>query len=137
MGKGESGECFSDLVQVPGDTDILVTHSPAFGRLDTTRRREAAGCPHLRDAIEIIRYFIEIVLKILYFSTFPYRPLVHLCGHIHESHGILQSDRTTTVNAALLDREGRLAWQPVVLGACCFQKTHEDCGRRTRIFSNY
>ena len=127
MGKGESGECFSgsyasDLVQVPRDTDILVTHSPAFGRLDTTRRGEAAGCPHLRDAIEKIRSFIEIVLKILYFSKFPYRPLLHLCGHIHESHGILQSDRTTTVNAALLDREGRLAWHKAVTAGICITK---------------
>jgi len=44
------------------------------------------------------------------------RPIVHLCGHIHESHGILEEEGgTTTVNAAALDHDGKLTWQPVVL----------------------
>jgi len=59
---------------------------------------EAAGCPHLKEAIQRIR------------------PIVHLCGHIHESHGILEEEGgTTTVNAAALDHDDKLTWQPVVL----------------------
>ena len=54
------------------------------------------------------------MIKTLPFSSS--RPLLHLCGHIHESHGILQKGGTTTVNAATLDQSGKLAWQPVVLG---------------------
>ena len=46
------------LMQIPSDTDILVTHSPALGRLDKTEKGEAAGCPHLRDTIQRIRYHI-------------------------------------------------------------------------------
>ena len=45
-----------------------------------------------------------------------------MCGHIHESHGILQEGDTTTVNAAVLDQEGKLAWQPVVLGGTTYNK---------------
>ena len=41
---------------------------------------------------------------------------VHLCGHIHESRGILQEEGgTISVNAAVCDQEGKLAWQPLVL----------------------
>merc|ERR1719189_466044 len=93
----EVGQMKENWEKIPSDTDILVTHSPALGRLDKTEKGEAAGCPHLRDTIKRIR------------------PLLHLCGHIHESHGILQKGGTTTVNAATLDQSGKLAWQPVVL----------------------
>ena len=106
IANGKAGKAFQVEVdemqekweKIPTDTDILVTHSPALGRLDKTKRGDAAGCPYLKDAVQRIR------------------PLVHLCGHIHESRGILQEEGgTISVNAAVCDQEGKLAWQPLVL----------------------
>jgi hypothetical protein len=55
--------------QIPLDTDVLVTHGPAFGHLDETSSREAAGCEELRKAMWRVR------------------PRLALCGHIHEARG--------------------------------------------------
>ena len=40
---------------IPADTDILVTHSPALGRGDTTKAGKLAGCPALAKAVDTIR----------------------------------------------------------------------------------
>ncbi|KAH9995870.1 Metallo-dependent phosphatase [Xylariaceae sp. FL0662B] len=55
---------------IPLDTDILVTHGPARTHRDETRRREATGCEILRQAMWRVR------------------PLVALCGHVHEARGV-------------------------------------------------
>ena len=74
---------------IPKNTDILITHGPAYGILDeTSYRRENAGCELLRKKIEEIR------------------PVLHVCGHIHEARGV-HVDRgaspITYVNASSLD----------------------------------
>ena len=83
---------------VPADTDVLVTHCPAWGRRDTTKRGQAAGCRGLAGAVARVR------------------PLLHLCGHIHEARGVLEEGGTVTVNAANCDGEGKLAWPPTLIG---------------------
>ncbi|KAH0542910.1 hypothetical protein FGG08_002770 [Glutinoglossum americanum] len=55
--------------QIPLDTDILVTHTPAKYHLDETQTRRAAGCEELREALWRVR------------------PRVAVCGHIHEGRG--------------------------------------------------
>lgn len=52
--------------QIPDDTDILVTHSPAHGILDECEDGHRAGCPYLMLRME------ELKVK------------VHIFGHIHE-----------------------------------------------------
>lgn len=47
--------------------DIVVTHGPAWRRLDWTRSGDSAGCPHLLQAL------------------MRARPLLFCCGHIHEA----------------------------------------------------
>ena len=64
------------LMQIPSDTDILVTHSPALGRLDKTEKGEAAGCPHLRDTIQRIRYHIFF----LGWGVNPFPNFLDLCS---------------------------------------------------------
>ncbi|KAK8079229.1 hypothetical protein PG994_003036 [Apiospora phragmitis] len=55
---------------IPLDTDILITHGPAFGHRDETVGREAAGCEELRKAMWRVR------------------PRLAVCGHIHEARGV-------------------------------------------------
>ncbi len=71
---------------IPRDTDILMTHGPAFGTLDTTARNGCAGSQTLHVAVETIE------------------PLIHLCGHIHEARGIRHNPETgrMSVNATVV-----------------------------------
>ncbi|KAI9866745.1 MAG: hypothetical protein M1813_000687 [Trichoglossum hirsutum] len=78
--------------QIPLDTDILITHTPAKYHLDETRARRAVGCEALREALWRVR------------------PRLAVCGHIHEGRG---AERVTWEigpgNAGF--REGkRVAW---------------------------
>ena len=52
---------------IPDNTDILITHGPAFGVLDTVAGKmwDNLGCQLLTDKIKTIK------------------PKIHLCGHIH------------------------------------------------------
>lgn len=86
--------------EIPGDTEILLTHSPPFGILDTTRGGNQAGCQVLAQAVRGLQSC-----------------RLHLFGHIHESHGILlacepnvDGNRRISVNGAIY-RSG----QPVVV----------------------
>ncbi|HQO89924.1 MAG TPA: metallophosphatase domain-containing protein [Chitinophagales bacterium] len=71
--------------KIPENTDILITHGPPAGILDTTTNFQKTGCEDL----------LNTVLKI--------RPAFHIFGHIHEAHGIITQASTTFVNAAILD----------------------------------
>ncbi len=55
---------------IPKDTDILVTHSPAWGVLDTVGRNRYAGSVSLHD---LLKYELS--------------PKLHVFGHVHESYG--------------------------------------------------
>ncbi|KII88933.1 hypothetical protein PLICRDRAFT_40565 [Plicaturopsis crispa FD-325 SS-3] len=71
---------------IPHDTAILLTHTPPYGILDTTRKGKHAGCKALKaqmNTLEACR--------------------LHVFGHIHEQHGvqIAPEDGTVSVNAAL------------------------------------
>lgn len=92
----EAGELAERWEQVPEGVDILVTHSPAQGRLDRTEQGVAAGCPGLRELVDRAR------------------PLLHLCGHIHEGRGVLRHGATTTANAAVMDQRNRVVGEAVV-----------------------
>lgn len=54
---------------IPADTDILITHTPPAGRLDTSAHWTQGGCPALSQAL------------------FRTAPLLHVCGHCHEGRG--------------------------------------------------
>lgn len=54
--------------QIPEDTDILISHGPAYGILDETKRGNG-GCPELRHSLASIC------------------PKIHIFGHIHEQSG--------------------------------------------------
>jgi len=72
--------------RIPRDTEILLTHTPAFGVLDTTKRGTNAGCPVLSTALEELR-----------------QCRMHVFGHIHEAHGAIihEGGERVSVNAAM------------------------------------
>jgi len=84
--------------QIPENTDILVTHGPPFGILDSAPHSGLhSGCRELLDAVMRVQ------------------PKLHVFGHVHGAHGILQTNQTTFVNAALLGVDGDLDQRPVSL----------------------
>ena len=80
---------------IPPDTNILVTHGPAYGALDQNRKGEHLGC---KDLCEKITH-----------SKIPF----HVCGHIHEGYGITHRLGTKFINCSVLDERYRLAHAPV------------------------
>ncbi len=92
--RGEEIKKHWDLI--PSDTDILITHGPAKGILDTTVRNEEVGCVDLLEKIKEIQ------------------PRVHISGHIHEAYGQVEKDGTLFINASVLDFRYRLVNHPVV-----------------------
>lgn len=84
--------------QIPLNTDIVVTHGPVVGRLDyVPSSSEYVGCQELRNKIEEIR------------------PILHVCGHIHEGYGESMAGGTVYVNASICDRFYDPVNRPVVV----------------------
>ena len=71
--------------KMPNEIDVLLTHTPPAGVLDTLIDGSSAGCEELAAAGDRIR------------------PRFHVFGHIHECSGVLVRNGTTYVNAAICD----------------------------------
>ena len=83
--------------KIPDDTDVLITHGPAFGILDfTVYDRKSVGCRELANRIKTIK------------------PMLHVCGHIHEAYGAIVVDHTTYVNASICTLQYRPINVPLV-----------------------
>jgi Icc-related predicted phosphoesterase len=83
---------------IPDDTDIVITHGPPRGILDRAARVGiGVGCEFLAARID------EIC------------PQLHVFGHIHEAYGRLNGDKTTYVNASILNLAYEVANAPQVL----------------------
>ncbi|KAG1702574.1 hypothetical protein DVH05_009523 [Phytophthora capsici] len=82
--------------KVPTDVDILVTHGPPTGILDTTFTNLHVGSEAL----------MEVVTRI--------RPSFHVFGHIHEAYGATRVEKTVFVNAASSTLMGKPRHAPVV-----------------------
>ena len=80
---------------IPKDTDILITHGPAFGLFDLTESKVRAGCEDLKMVIDLIR------------------PRAHICGHIHEGFGMREVNGTIYINASVLNARYQLVNPPV------------------------
>jgi Icc-related predicted phosphoesterase len=75
---------------IPGDTDVLLTHGPVYGILDVVVNEQHAGDKDL----------LKRVLEI--------KPKVHVCGHIHESYGMVKRHNIRFVNACVLNEANEL-----------------------------
>lgn len=83
---------------IPEGTDVLITHGPPYGILDMVPGTGIhAGDPELLEAVKRVR------------------PKLHVFGHIHGARGMVQTDDTVFVNAALLGPSGDLDGSPIVL----------------------
>ena len=73
--------------KIPEDTDVLITHGPAYGHGDPAPGNRLAGC------FELLKRIMQV------------EPKVHFFGHIHEGHGRTVSDeiRTVFINAAIMN----------------------------------
>jgi Icc-related predicted phosphoesterase len=70
--------------RIPENTDVLVTHGPPYGILDSSPSSGMhSGCRELFDAVMRVR------------------PRLHVFGHVHDAYGIFVTNHTTFVNACL------------------------------------
>lgn len=81
---------------IPPDTDLLLTHGPAYGVLDQVINEQHAGD---RD---LFKKIMEV------------KPKVHVCGHIHESYGVTNRFGIKFINACMLNESYELANKPHV-----------------------
>lgn len=117
--------------KIPPNTDILMTHGPAKGKLDLLcghffdTGTSRPGCPVLLDKVKSIQ------------------PLVHIFGHVHESYGVLYGKPTTYINASICDRSYSAVNKPWVfdlplkkVSTTC-KKVRQPKSEKTIINSNY
>jgi Icc-related predicted phosphoesterase len=82
---------------IPEDTDVLITHGPPYGILDTAHPITAyLGCEELANTVEQIK------------------PRLHVFGHIHGGHGQLKANGTQFVNASVVNEAYQLVHAPQV-----------------------
>lgn len=82
--KSDSGR-EAEFAAIPPNTDILITHGPSKGVLDTYSGF-SIGDEQLRDRVQVLPN-----LKL------------HVHGHIHESHGSIGVEGVLVINAAICD----------------------------------
>lgn len=87
--------------QIPDDTDILVTHGPPYGILDTVDMEGSQGCERLRAR------FGDYI-----------NPELHVFGHIHEGYGTYRDNDLSTifVNASICSPHYEPINKPIVVG---------------------
>ncbi len=83
--------------KIPGDTDILITHGPAYRMLDHTINGQMVGDEDLFNRI------LEV------------KPKLHCCGHIHWAYGQKSFNDTEFINAAVLNERYEHENKPVKL----------------------
>lgn len=74
---------------IPADTDILITHSPAYGILDLDDSEKD----------EFIHYGSRELLE----RVVTIHPRAHLFGHIHRKHGITEQRGIIFSNGAIMN----------------------------------
>lgn len=92
-----SFELSSKWEAIPKNIDILLTHGPAWGILDTvTGKRDLnLGCELLTKRIQQIQ------------------PKIHVCGHIHTGYGYVFKNGTHFFNASVLDEQYKYTQKPI------------------------
>jgi hypothetical protein len=85
---------------IPINTDILITHGPAQGYLDTSGppwNEPMLGCELLVERIKEIK------------------PKIHLCGHIHGGYGYMFDGDTHFINASVLNERYDYVNKPLTI----------------------
>ena len=74
--------------QIPDDADIVMTHGPPEGILDTDASGDSNGDANLLK---------EVKDRV--------QPQYHLFGHVHESNGVEKIGDTVFINAAICNKQ--------------------------------
>jgi len=83
---------------VSANTDILITHGPAWGHLDTVKGQSVPlGCELLTERIDELK------------------PKIHVCGHIHTGYGYKFDGTTHFFNASVLDESYYYTQKPITV----------------------
>lgn len=86
---------------IPDDTDILITHSPAYGILDLDSSIDDKyihyGSKEIRDRL----------IKI--------HPRAHLFGHVHRCHGVTEQNGIVFSNGAIMNDDYTKLHQPHII----------------------
>ena len=83
--------------KIPNNTDVLITHTPPYGILDTILYGgEHVGSKELLDRVMDIK------------------PKVHVFGHIHESYGVEEVNGVKFINAAIVDHRYTKSNEPII-----------------------
>lgn len=91
-----STELLEKWNMIPDDTDILITHGPAWGYLDQViGKSEHLGCELLTQRIKVVK------------------PKIHVCGHIHSGHGYKFDGYTHFINASVLNEDYIYTYNPL------------------------
>ncbi|PAV58479.1 hypothetical protein WR25_17087 [Diploscapter pachys] len=75
--------------KIPANTDVLITHTPPLGYMDTFTSNwgpERWGCKDLLTVVERIK------------------PKFHVFGHVHEQYGVQSNGNTYFINAAQCEK---------------------------------
>ncbi len=83
---------------MPEDIDILITHGPPFGYLDTVENRtEHLGCELLMNRIEQVK------------------PKINCFGHIHSGNGYVFNGETHFINSSVLNENYIYQYPPLTI----------------------
>lgn len=96
MGDCVTGRQQRNIEKIPADTDVLITHSPAYGILDFDNN---------------INYGDESLLN----KVVEVQPQLHLFGHIHARHGIAHEHGITFSNGAIMNSDYSKLFYPNLL----------------------
>lgn len=82
---------------IPGNTDVLITHGPAYQMLDWVPSGQSVGCEDLFHRI------MEV------------QPKIHVCGHIHCAYGQKNFNNVEFLNASVLNERYQYENKPISL----------------------
>lgn len=93
--------------KIPASTDLLITHGPPKGILDTVERGETVGC------------------KSLYNHVLRVKPKLHIFGHVHDNYkgrpcrclnnGVFEHEGIKFINASIVRHGSERINQPIVV----------------------
>ncbi len=83
---------------IPDNTDILITHGPAFGYLD-----------------KIMGQYDNLGCELLTKRNKTIKPKIHVCGHIHSGYGYVFDGDTHFINASVLDERYQYTQKPLTV----------------------
>jgi Icc-related predicted phosphoesterase len=85
--------------QIPADTNILITHGPAFSMLDQViGRYDHLGCEDLYNRIGELNNL-----------------RLHVCGHIHSGHGVKEHCGVIYANSSICTERYKPTYEPIVI----------------------